>query len=133
VDVPSGIVDRKGCSTMSIVGLLSGLMLLTVPIPQDQHAPPEPLQCIAGPIQRSFGGTDWLTYGCSDHATLVVVSAPGNPAKPFVFILSQTDDGVVVRGEGTGDQRATAPAFEDLKIVSRTTLAEMIEEAEAQP
>jgi len=129
--MPSGIVNPKGYSTMSIVGLLSGLMLLAVPIQQEQNAAPEPLQCMAGPIHRSFGGTEWLAYGCADHATLIVVSAPGNPAMPFIFKLSKTDGGVRISGEGNGDQSATAPAFEALKKVSRATLTEMIEEAEA--
>ena len=117
---------------MSIIGPLSGMMLLIAPIQQDQSAAREPLQCMAGPIHRSFGGTVWLAYGCADHATLIVVSAPGNPAMPFIFKLSKTDDGVSISGEGNGDQRATAPAFEDLKTVSRAALTEMIEEAEAQ-
>ena len=118
---------------MSIIALLSGLMVLVAPIKQDQPAAPEPLQCMAGPVHRTFGGTDWLAYGCDDHATLIVVSAPGNPAMPFIFELSKTEDGVRVSGEGNGDQRATAPAFEDLKKVSPATLTGMIEEAEAQP
>ncbi|WP_156459520.1 hypothetical protein [Brevundimonas sp. Root1279] len=62
--------------------------------------------------------------------TLIVVSAPGNPAMPFVFTLSKTDRGVRISGEGNGDQRATAPAFEDLKKVTSEVLDQMLREAE---
>ena len=48
-------------------------------------------------------------------------------------MAASSESAVSVSGEGNGDQRATAPAFEDLKKVSRATLTEMIEEAEAQP
>lgn len=116
---------------MSIITPLFALALLTSPAHQDQDVAPEPLQCMAGPKQRSFGGTDWLTYGCDNHSTLIVVSAPGNPATPFIFVLSKTEDGVRVTGEGNGDQRATAPAFKDLKQVTREALDAMIREAEA--
>lgn len=118
---------------MSIFTPLFGLVLLTSAVQQDQVVASEPLQCMAGPINRSFGGTEWLTYGCADHRTLIVVSAAGNPAIPFVFILSKTDEGVRIKGEGNGDQRATAPAFEDLKKVSPEALEHMIREAEAHP
>ncbi|MFC7380560.1 hypothetical protein [Brevundimonas sp. GCM10030266] len=118
---------------MTIITPLLALALLTSPINQDHGAAPEPLQCTAGPIQRSFGGTEWLTYGCADRRTLIVVSAPGNPAMPFVFTLSTTDGGVRISGEGNGDQEATAPAFEDLKKISREVLDQMIREAETRP
>ena len=117
---------------MSIITPLFGLALLTSPVQQDQ-VPPERIECKAGPIQRSFGGTDWLTYGCSDHLTLIVVSAPGNPAVPFYFALSKANGGVRIVGEGNGDKRATAPAFEDLKKISIESLDQMLQEAEAHP
>lgn len=117
---------------MSIITPLFALALLTSPVQQDQVVK-EPLQCMAGPIQRSFGGTEWLTYGCADRRTLIVVSAPGNPAMPFVFTLSTTDGGVRISGEGNGDPGATAPAFEDLKKVSREVLDQMIRETASRP
>lgn len=117
---------------MSIITPLFALALLTSPIQQDQVVQ-EPLQCMAGPIQRWFGGTEWLTYGCADQLTLIVVSAPGNPAMPFVFTLSKADGGVRISGEGNGDHRATAPALEDLRKVSIEGLDQMLREAEAHP
>ncbi len=118
---------------MSMITPLFALALLTSPVQQDQDAASEPLQCRAGPIQRSFGGTQWLTYGCADHLTLIVVSAPGNPAMPFVFTMSKTDGGVRISGEGSGDRSSTAPAFEDLKKVSSEVLDQMLREAETHP
>lgn len=117
---------------MPIITPLLALTLLSS-LGQEQEAPPEPLQCTAGPIQRSFGGTEWLTYGCADERTLIVVSAPGNPAMPFVFTLSKAEGGVRISGEGNGDRRATAPAFEDLKKVSSENLDQMLRESEARP
>lgn len=109
------------------------LAILSGSAGQDAPAPPEPLQCTAGPLGRSFGGSDWLVYGCSDRATVVVVSAPGSPAMPFVFTLSGRDAGVQVSGEGNGDASATARAFEDLKKLTRQDLDTLIREAEAHP
>jgi len=118
---------------MPIITPLLAFALLTSPIQQGQDAASEPLQCMAGPVQRSFGETEWLTYACADHSTLIVVSAPGNPAMPFVFTLSRTDAGVRVSGEGNGDRGATAAAFEDLKKVSVEDLDRMVREAELHP
>jgi hypothetical protein len=52
---------------------------------------------------------------------------------PFVFTLSKTNRGIRISGEGNGDQRATAPAFEDLKRVSIEVFDQMLREAEAHP
>lgn len=88
---------------------------------QDATAQPEPMACELGPVTRAYGQSDWLVYGCADERSLVFVSAPGNPAMPFVFILSPDADGYRLHGEGSGSQDATRPAFEDL---SRMTEAE---------
>jgi len=109
------------------------IAILSGPAGQDAAAPAEPLQCTAGPVSRSFGGSDWLVYGCSDGATVVVVSAPTSAAMPFVFTLSRREAGVQVSGEGNGDASVTARAFEDLKKLSRQELDALIQEAEAHP
>jgi hypothetical protein len=107
--------------------------LLTLPVQQDHKPAAKPLQCMSGPIQRSFGGTEWLTYGCDDRRTLIVVSAPDNPATPFVFTITKTNRGLRISGEGNGDQRSTAPAFEDLKKLSEEVFDQMLREAETRP
>lgn len=118
---------------MPIFTPLLALAVLTSPVQKDQDVTPERLECMAGPIQRTFGGTEWLTYGCEDRLTLIVVSGPGNPAMPFVFTMSMTDGGIRISGEGSGDQSATAAAFEDLRNVSREVLDQMLREAEMHP
>ena len=116
---------------MLVVVSAFALAVLSGPVGQDAPAPPEPLQCTAGPVGRSFGGSNWLVYGCSDGETAVVVSAPGNPAMPFVFTLSGREAGVQVSGEGNGAPAVTARAFEDLKKLSRQDLDAIIQEAKA--
>ena len=88
---------------------------------QDAGPQPEPMACEMGPVTRTYGQSGWLVYACADNRTLVFVSAPGNPAMPFVFISTPTPDGYRLQGEGNGSQDATRPAFEDL---SRMTEAE---------
>src|SRR5437868_1067158 len=37
------------------------------------------LNCKAGPVLKTFGGTQWNVYGCDDNASVVIITAPGNP------------------------------------------------------
>lgn len=91
-------------------------------------------KCTIGPITKTFGQTQWLVYGCNDDKTLVIVSAPGNPAAPFYFTLLPTDQGHRVFGEGPGKKEATAAAFEQLKSMSEDDIANVIKEIkEAKP
>ena len=84
------------------------------------------LDCDKGPLHRSFGGTAWLVYGCEDKRTLVVAAARGNPAGPFYFILYRKGESLELYGEGTGDRKATAPAFEDLKRLDAGAVAALL-------
>lgn len=88
------------------------------------------LNCDKGPLNRTFGGTAWLVYGCEDGKTLVVAAREGNPAAPFYFILYPKGDGHGLYGEGIGDKKATAPAFEDLKRLDSAAIAALVAEAE---
>lgn len=64
--------------------------------------PPE-LNCHAGPIEKSYGGSSWLVYACDDNRSAVVASGQGNQAMPFFFILYVRPDGEIqLYGEGTG-------------------------------
>jgi len=116
------------------LSLLLALVALAEPSPAPAApAPagtPPALKCEKGPLQRSFGGTAWLVYGCEDKATLVVWAAEGNPAAPFYFILFPKGESRELYGEGTGDQKATAPAFEDLKRLDAAAIAALLAEAE---
>jgi hypothetical protein len=87
---------------------------------------PTPLNCDAGPDKRSIGGNEWLVYGCDDGASIVIVSAEGNPASPFIFSFIRDLLGKHhLRGEGNGDKIGSKAAFDEL---SAWTL-EDIEEA----
>ncbi len=76
------------------------------------------MKCDIGPLTKTFGKTPWLVYGCADQKSVVVVSAHGSPAMPFVFIFASSEDGYKLHGEGTGDKSATAAAFDELKAFS---------------
>jgi hypothetical protein len=69
------------------------------------------LQCMAGPVKKTYGNTPWLVYGCNDGQSIMIVTAPGSPAAPFYFIFS----GGHLRGEGTGNKAATDAAYNDLQ------------------
>lgn len=85
--------------------------------------------CTVGPTEKVFGKTKWLLYGCNDSTTAVIVSAEGNPASPFVFIVFRDADKYTVHGEGTGSKVASAAAAKDLQAMSGTALAGLISEA----
>ena len=85
-------------------------------------------ECNIGPVTKTYGQAQWLVYSCNDDKTLVIVSAPGNPATPFYFTLLPTDAGHRLFGEGTGKKEATAAAFEQLKSLSEDDIANVIKE-----
>lgn len=99
--------------------ILTGALLIAGIVTHAQGgAQPAPLDCSAGPLARTFGGTPWLVYGCSDRKTVVVMSAPGSPAMPFYFTLFHREGRYVVAGEGSGSRDATAKAHADLVKLS---------------
>jgi hypothetical protein len=87
-----------------------------------------PLSCETGPVVKTFGMTSWLVFSCDDGRSVVIVSAPGNPAMPFVFTLSPAGAGYRLSGEGTGRREATKPAFDALKTLSTAQIMALIEE-----
>jgi hypothetical protein len=83
---------------------------------------PSPLNCDVGPDKRLIGGNEWLVYACDDGASIVVVSAKGNPAGPFVFSFIRDLLGKHhLRGEGNGDKTASKAAFDELKTWTSDT------------
>src|SRR6516162_3460578 len=89
--------------------LVSGIVQVNA-----QPSSPPPLRCESGPANRTFGGTNWLVYSCDDRASMVVVAAQGNPASPFYFFLTPDGGTYRIRGEGTGDKKASDAAFDAL-------------------
>lgn len=88
-----------------------------------------PLKCESGPLNRVFGKTPWLVYGCVDARSMVVVSAPGSPAFPFYFMVFEGANGYEVAGEGTGKKEATAAAHSELKALTAAQIKALIAEA----
>lgn len=80
----------------------------------------ESLKCEAGPLTKVFGNAPWLVYGCDDGRSVVVVSAPGNPAMPFYFMFSPDKSGYRLVGEGTGSKDASAAALTELKRLTQS-------------
>jgi hypothetical protein len=89
------------------------------------------LSCTLGPVSKTFGGSSWLMYGCSDGQSVVVVTAPGNPAAPFYFIFTPGAKGMELHGEGTGNKQASAGAFKQLKALNQAGVAALFQQAKA--
>ena len=98
---------------------------------QNAEAQPGPMACEVGPVTRTYGQSDWLVYSCTDERSLVFVSAPGNPAMPFVFISTPNADGYRLYGEGSGSEDATRPAYEDLARMTEAERDALLTETEA--
>jgi hypothetical protein len=96
---------------------------------------PARVTCTAGPVATSFGALPWLAYACDDGHSVALVSAPGNPAAPFSFVVRPSEHGVRVQGEGTGDRGATAAAFAELMALDDDALLRLYARAllEADP
>lgn len=88
-------------------------------VPAAQHCP-------HGPLLQSFGGASWLMYGCDDAATLLIVTAPGNPAAPYAFVVRPTDAGVEVHARnGRSGRAAPAGAEAAARDIERLTSDEV--------
>lgn len=85
-----------------------------------------PMKCETGPIRRTFGGSEWEVYSCDDQASMVVVSAQGNPASPFYFFLKPTGGVYQITGEGNGDRRASAAAARALESMNSSEFMELL-------
>jgi len=91
----------------------------------------EPIKCKAGPIDHSFGGTEWQVYACDDGRSVLAVTKAGNPAAPFYFIIAATEKGHELYGEGTGDKAASDTAYADLQKLDEAAIAELYAQATA--
>jgi hypothetical protein len=92
-------------------------------------APVARVSCSAGPYATSFGALPWLAYACDDGRSVALVSAPGNPAAPFSFILRPVEGRVRVQGEGEGDRAQTAAAFAELMSLDDESMVHLYERA----
>ena len=93
---------------------------------------PAPMECKTGPLRNTYGGSEWLVYACSDSRSVVIVTAKDSPAMPFVFMLIVDADGnIKLHGEGTGDKKHTASAFDDIKKLTVSDISKLVTLANA--
>jgi hypothetical protein len=87
------------------------------------------IRCESGPIQRTFGGTDWLVSECDD-GSLQLVTAPQNPAAPYSFTLWRVGDTYELPlGRPRG--RVARAAYRDLLSLDTAKINELLRELRA--
>src|SRR5205085_7779368 len=95
-----------------------------------QSADGPTLSCKTGPARRLLAGQPWTIHSCSDHATLLVTSAEGNPALPFVFFLVPSRNGYEFATVTTRVPPAANAARIELLSFTTEEMAELIRETE---
>ncbi|MEK6770507.1 MAG: hypothetical protein AABY62_02535 [Pseudomonadota bacterium] len=88
-------------------------------------------KCDVGPLNKTYGKTPWLVYSCNNdkaegNAMVVLVSAPGNPAMPFVFFFYVKDGGYRLYGEGAGSKEASGAALNELQQLTESDITGLI-------
>ena len=91
----------------------------------------EPMRCNVGPVARNLGGAKWNVLSCSDGRSLVFVTAEGNPAMPFYFMVQRNEDSAKVVGEGSGSKEYSAAAYEVIKKMTATELDDLVQATKA--
>ena len=106
------------------------LLFVVALVDARSEASERPQRCEMGPIERTLGGTEWLVYGCEDRKSFVVLSAEGNPAMPFYFVVTEIGGKLTIRGEGTGSKTASDAAGKELEMLidSREAVATLLAE-----
>jgi hypothetical protein len=120
---------RAKSVTYPLMLALTGLGAQANAIAQSPAAPD--LNCRLGPLQRTFAKAPWYVYGCDDRHSIVIVTAPGNPAMPFYFFFVWTGNGYLLHGEGTGDKSITDRAYSELKAFSQKDITRLSAQAVA--
>ena len=113
----------------------SALVMLTVLLAVFDAAaqgPSEPrITCDRGPFgTRTYGGTAWDIYGCSDNRSVAVVTAQGSPAMPFYFLFAESNGQYRLSGEGMGQPEFTRKAYEDLVRLSQQDIQALAKETQ---
>ncbi len=107
----------------------AAIMGLILCISGAEGAQPPSLHCNLGPIEKTYGGTEWNVYGCDDRQSVAIITAPGNPATPFIFFFSHNSGGYQLHGEGTGDKKITDKAYNELAALTELDIAALAAEA----
>jgi hypothetical protein len=111
-----------------LAALIAGAALVAAASAADQ---PTKLVCNTGDVTKTFGGSQWIVSSCDDGRSLVFVSAPGNPAMPFVFFLTYKDGVYTLRGEGNGDRATADAAGKAIGALKEADVATLIAETKA--
>lgn len=90
------------------------------------------LECDTGPVNKTYGGTQWQVFSCSDDLSVLIVAAAGNPSYPFYFMLYPYENRYQMHGRGTGRKDATSAAFDELKALGEPDIKRLIELTKAQ-
>lgn len=85
-----------------------------------------PLTCAIGPLHKKYGGTPWLVYSCNDRKTLIIITATGSPAMPYVFRFYLKGGKYRLKGEGKGSRKFTKAAYKELHKFSHAKIEKMI-------
>ena len=112
--------------------VLAVIFASTAVVAAEPRGDEDRLQCTMGPVQRVFGRTTWLIYSCDDDRSIIVVSAPGNPANPFIFSMVASGNTRVLQGEGTGNSEASQAAFEDLRRLTEPDIMLLVAQTKAK-
>jgi hypothetical protein len=105
------------------------LAALSVALPKDAFAEGNNLNCKVGPVEKTYGSSEWLVYSCDDHKSLVFVSKPKSAAFPFYFFLTPSG----LHGEGTGDKKATDAAYADISQIDDAKKTGLLQETLSVP
>ena len=113
-----------------VAALLAAVLSAIVLPDAVAQGPSQPkLVCDRGPFStKTFGGTQWQIYGCTDNRSVAIVTAPGSPAIPFYFLLAWIDGVYTVSGEGTGRRDLTAKAYSDIIKLTRPQIDALVKE-----
>jgi hypothetical protein len=113
---------------MRLQNVLFAALAAQLPVAASSQ-PSANVSCKIGPVTKTYGGTKWLVYACDDKKSLVVVTAPGNPAMPFYFFFYPDSGGYHLHGEGTGDKKLTDAAYKDLAALADSDIVALEIEA----
>ena len=110
--------------------LACALVVLGVSSAAFGQGPSEPrITCDRGPFgTKTYGGTPWDLYGCSDNRSIAMVTARGNPGMPFYFLFAEKSGQYQLSGEGTGRPEFTRRAYDDLRRLSEQDIKALVKE-----
>ncbi|MBV8167528.1 MAG: hypothetical protein JO021_12090 [Alphaproteobacteria bacterium] len=104
--------------------------LLAVSVDVAAQGPSEPrITCDRGPFgTKTYGGTTWDLYGCSDNRSIAIVTAQGNPGAPFYFLFAEKSGQYQLSGEGTGRPEVTRQAYDALRRLLQQEIQDLVKE-----